>query len=43
MTALDADAALTNAFQDVLNDVIFGTEPPAKAAAKLHTLLSPST
>ena len=43
VAALDADAALTNAFQEVLNDVIFGTEPPAKAAAKLHTLLSPST
>ncbi len=39
MTTLDANEALRTDLQDIINDVIFGTESPAQAAGKMHNLL----
>ena len=39
MASLDANPHLSAYLQDVINDVIFGTESPAQAAGKIHNLL----
>ncbi|WP_186500747.1 extracellular solute-binding protein [Synechococcus sp. A15-60] len=39
MASLDANPELNEGLQDIINDVIFGTESPAQAAGKIHQLL----
>lgn len=39
MASLDANPKLNEGLQDIINDVIFGTESPAQAAGKIHQLL----
>ncbi len=39
MASLDANPELNEGLQDLINDVIFGTESPAQAAGKIHQLL----
>ena len=39
MASLDANPELSSDLQDIINDVIFGTESPAQAAGKMHNLL----
>ena len=39
MASLDANPQLNAGLQDIINDVIFGTESPAQAAGKIHNLL----
>jgi hypothetical protein len=43
VAAIDSNPRLAKAIQHIVNDVIFGSKTPVKAAERLQTVLSPSS